>query len=467
MKTPLFERQSVGGVIARDGFEYQDSYLLQKFPFLLSQSAFSHAVSEVLGDVEIRYFRPTGGTLCELYEAKGYQLTKAAFWEEIERFKHLHTEAPDEYVRFSLVCDDFNNEFGPLFRMLERYRGVGQSLNADSKIRQGAVGEVIAAVVALGQSQATAEFVLNRVSFSKHRSSDADGAFTSNLNSALPVLGDMRSREIDAFRKNCANLVNTSAKHTVYRADIEHALLTAAPSERSQWLSVAAEISLQSCPPCTISELSLDVGAFNGEKRGSLGIEQWHSLQTQLEELSGFLHASRAGRAIALSAKQRISLACVIGHTFSATRGHTLRMTHNGSTFDTSDHERVNGPFFQVTDITAAVPHDEAVAAISFPYSQADDVKLATDGLGLRDLAQLHLASSKAIENMKDLNTAVHEAKAALSSFRSRHRLKRLHLFIKAPAVFAMALGHRLNGIGTIQLYDWIDLAYKPTAELT
>lgn len=64
------------------------------------------------------------------------------------------------------------------------------------------------------------------------------------------------------------------------------------------------------------------------------------------------------------------------------------------------------------------------------------------------------------------LNTAISEAKAALVAFRSRHQLLRVPLFIKAPSVFAMALGHRLNGIGVVQLYDWVDVAYQPTAEL-
>ena len=52
------------------------------------------------------------------------------------------------------------------------------------------------------------------------------------------------------------------------------------------------------------------------------------------------------------------------------------------------------------------------------------------------------------------------------NSFKSENKLSKLHLFIKAPSVFAMVLGHRLNGICDIQLYDWVDGQYIPTAEL-
>jgi len=54
------------------------------------------------------------------------------------------------------------------------------------------------------------------------------------------------------------------------------------------------------------------------------------------------------------------------------------------------------------------------------------------------------------------MNLAVHEAKAALVGFREAHQLEKLHLFMRAPSHFAMAVGHRLNGLGTIQLYDWV-----------
>ncbi|MFS2162395.1 SAVED domain-containing protein [Variovorax sp. Varisp62] len=50
--------------------------------------------------------------------------------------------------------------------------------------------------------------------------------------------------------------------------------------------------------------------------------------------------------------------------------------------------------------------------------------------------------------------------------FRSEQKLARLHLFLKAPSFFAMALGHRLNAIGSVQLYDWVDGIYRPSAML-
>ncbi|MFB8832028.1 SAVED domain-containing protein [Azotobacter sp. CWF10] len=74
---------------------------------------------------------------------------------------------------------------------------------------------------------------------------------------------------------------------------------------------------------------------------------------------------------------------------------------------------------------------------------------------GLEDSPKLSLVSTAVVMDIASLNTAVSEAKVALVEFRARHQLQRVHLFIKAPSMFAMALGHRLNGVGRIQLYDW------------
>lgn len=77
---------------------------------------------------------------------------------------------------------------------------------------------------------------------------------------------------------------------------------------------------------------------------------------------------------------------------------------------------------------------------------------------------QLFLESTVPIADGATLNTAVAEAKSALATFRSQHQLGRIHLFVKAPSFFAMALGHRLNGVGEVQLYDWVGNRYASTA---
>jgi SMODS-associated and fused to various effectors sensor domain len=463
---PLFQRQSTGGVVARDGFDYQDAFLLQHIPLYLSQGAFSHAVSELLGDVEVRYHRPGGGTFCVLHEAKRNQLTTNAFWAEVARFIELHDAAPDEYVRFVLVCGNFNGDFDPLFRKLERYRGPAESLNSDSSIRASAEADIEATIVGLGQTAAVARFVLERVSFVKYSDADVAGAFASMLAMHLPTMADMRGGEVGNFRGRCKELVDGSTKGLVSRRSLETALVESAPDLAPAWLGVATKLRLLPEPPARFEELSLEVGPFNGPARGALAASKWVELQEQLTATGQFIHSSRERRGVLLSAKQRMSLACTAGYCLSATRGFTLQMDHNGQVLDTASHARSSDKFFELCEEVPDPAGDEGVASISFPYPGQDDVLATARGLGLTAAPKLFLASGAALTDIGVLNTAVNESKAALASFRARHGLTRVHLFIKAPSVFAMALGYRLNGVGTLQLYDWVDVAYKPTAEL-
>jgi hypothetical protein len=85
---------------------------------------------------------------------------------------------------------------------------------------------------------------------------------------------------------------------------------------------------------------------------------------------------------------------------------------------------------------------------------------------GLEELSTLTLDSGRAVASQAEMNLAVAEAKTALVRFRSDRRLNVIHLFIKGPSAFSMLLGHRLNGICKVQLYDWVDGAYRATAIL-
>lgn len=279
-------------------------------------------------------------------------------------------------------------------------------------------------------------------------------------------MADMRGSEIAAFRARCKELVDGSTKGLISRRALEAALVESAPGLASAWLSTPTRLQLSPEPPARFEDLGLDVGPFNGASRGTLGASKWAELQEQLTATGLFILGSRERRGVLLSAKQRMSLACTTGYSLSAARGFTLQMDHNGEVLDTAGHERSSDKFFEMNEDVLNPAGDEGVASVSFPFPGKDDVLAAARGLGLTSAPKMFLASGAAVTDVAGLNTAVNEVKASLVAFRSRQRLSRVHLFIKAPSVFAMALGHRLNGVGVVQLYDWVDVAYKPTAEL-
>jgi len=155
-----------------------------------------------------------------------------------------------------------------------------------------------------------------------------------------------------------------------------------------------------------------------------------------------------------------------VGYIFSAVKGFTLAVHHNGKVYGTDDHSMASGPFFDDAPIANAGEGEDGVVCIDFPTPIGWD--MASGTVGIPPAApSLVLVSSLAFADVAMLNQAVAHAKSQLVKFRSDRQLVTLHLFLKAPAFFVMVLGHRLNGIGRIQLYDWIDGRYVETAVLS
>jgi hypothetical protein len=466
MTAALFARKATGGVVARDGFGHQDEYLLLQLPRLLSESAFSFVVSEVLGDIEVRYFRPGGGTCCISYELKKNTLSKDDFWSEIADFAAQHQQSPEEYVRFVLVCGGFHAEIKPLLTSLERFRGTGQSLNQDSPVKADAEAELIQRVVDLGQSPSIARFVLSRVRFETYAEGQGKHAFSSLLAQHVPFLASVRGNQMKAIQDRFDELCSGSYKGLVSRRTLEEAVSSCLDDDqRKPWLATATPLAF--LPDAgRLEELHVDLNRFNGPTRALATSGDWRALLAQVEELATFITATRLRSTVELSAKQRMSAACLLGFVFSATKGFRLRMAHNDDVFDTADHSKSSAPFF-LTPSEASATGSDGVVSIGFPTDNRIDVAVAAEALGLADMPRAYLQSSLVIADVAQLNTAVAEAKTEMLRFRASYGLKKLHLFIKAPSIFAMALGHRLNGIGPVQLYDWADGQYNATAELS
>ena len=458
MSVGLLEQQSTGGAIARVGFEYQDAFVLQHLPTWLAQGAFSHVVSEAVGDVEVCYFTAGGGHARVFYEAKNDVLTAGDFWKELERFMEVHAASPQEYLRFVLVCRDYNAVTSPLVRMVQRLRGVGSSFPADSPVLVSDRATITQWVVDKNKPQLLAEFVLERVDFVSYSSDSADQAFAGEMAARLSSI-DLTAKATNALRDRFKELIRQSSQGPVTRQALESELDALPGAEAWRSASTAVIAGPDDAHP---HELQLDAHRFVSDDRHQRTSAEWSDLARDLERTSAFIKASRQRRTVLLDAKMRMTMAAMFGLTFSATRGFVLELTHNGSTFRTDIHARASEPFFEAKTTDVGLGSAEGVVCIGFPTAVGEDV-LSTAGASLADLPRLTLSSQNVIDGQEPLNTAVWEAKAAMTKFRSDHALQTLHILVKAPSMFALVLGHRLNGLGQLQFYDWVGGRYIAT----
>lgn len=461
MSLSLLDPNAKGGAVAREGFAYQDAFVLQHLPCWLAQSGFSHVVSESMGDVEVCYFCPRGGVRRRAYEAKDYALTESQFWSEVQDFLSMHKGAPDEYVEFCLVCGGYKTPVEPLLNMLNRLRGVGASYPKGSPITTQTREEIIGWIVSKGRTKELAEFIIDRVVFVVFDASTADTSFAGEMGDAFPAL-DLSIRKLEVLRDQYSRFVSTSALRPVWRVDLEQAAVSVLGSEAGEWLRQPIQLRVEEANAC-IEDLVLDVSGFVGPERACRTPDDWMRLKEQAEGIASFVKGSRLGNVVGVDVKLRMSMACLLGHVFSAVRGFTLSMRHNGGEYHTFDHSVTGTPFFVETATDNVLSSEEGVACIGFPTSIGTDIERSAPR-HLATLPRLTLESRHAVPDMATLNQAVNEAKSSLVQFRSERGLRTIHLIVKAPSVFACLLGHRLNGVGDVQLYDWVDGKYVATA---
>lgn len=464
----VFANTSTGGAVARGGFEYQDAYALLNLPKWLSQDSFSGMVSELLGDIELTYYS-IGKPRHLCMEAKNHGLTNPGFWAEIAQFEALHASSPDTYIRFRFVSTATPPALAPMRNMLDRLRTVVEVYAERHPLRLEAEEEIVQWLIDKAkQPRARAEFVVRRVEFDDF-DGDADQRFLSAFAEALPSLADVPPSRVVKVKENWERLITHSAKGHVSRNEIEEQMILALnDTERAIWLGTASQPLLR----CGITgervpdslDMAIDMRPFIDDTRASRTEAEWDELHRQTEAMGEFLAISRPRRRVRLNANLRMSAAVVLGSAFKATKGHGLQIEHRGNLFSLDDYTERSDLYFKNTLVAGGGA--EGVISIQIGMLTRADVQHEMASFGLGSAPSLFLESEEGITNVQTLNRAVAEAKRAIGTFRSNVKLSRLHLIIKGPSFFAIALGHRLNGLGSIQLYDWTGTRYSTTAVL-
>lgn len=465
----LFARTATGGAVARTGFEYQDTYALLQLPDCLKQDSFNGVVSELLGDVELTYFS-TGGLLHLCIEAKNNELAQPAFWKEIEQFEQLHASSPSTYIRFRYVSPGTPSALEPMRNKLERLRGAAGIYDMANPVKKAGKDDVVQWILDnTNQTRARAEFVVEHVEFEDFDVNAAEQRFTAVFAEALPSLEDVPPSRVRKIMESWKNLIATSVKGHVSRRQIEDAMLAELnESEQAIWrgtpsvpLLVTGQAGERS--PHTL-DMAIDVRPFIDDTRGTRTLAEWDAFQTSSEQLGEFLLNSRPRRRVKLDINLRMSSAVVLGSAFKATKGHALWIQQRGVIYKLDEYDTRKEPYFETQE--EAGPGSEGVVAIQIGSATRSDVCRAMDAAGHSDLPYLFVESTEGISGQDVLNKAVSEAKTAIANFRSNYNLSKIHLFVKGPSFFAMAFGHRVNALGPIQLYDWVDSTYKLTALL-
>lgn len=468
MNSHLLGRAATGGEVAREGLGYQDMYVLSRLPEWLSQGAFSGVISECIGDVEVCYFTMHGQRRTFI-EAKNYKLTPKKFWAEIKDFQNVHTGNETVYTQFLYVAPELPTDLSPIFRQLQRIRNHGASFELGASPLVAAEADFVQSVVDAGETPSLARFVLEHVDFDLFDDTQAESRCLGALPNALPPFDEFASAKQKAVLAKWKELVTSSTKRRIDRREFEQAILDALPeAEAKYWLNYPTTIHLQKGAQGEKApgpfDISINVAPFLGEDRGARTSQEWDELSAAVEGMGEFIRNSRPRNMIQVGAELRMSLATLLGVSLKAAKGHYLEIIYRDNIFPLHRFDRAPVAYFSREECTGS--GRDGVVLIHIGAATRNDLKEVMDQHMLSAAPRLYLESASPIPDIATLNTAVAAAKSALATFRSNGEVHLLHVFIKAPSFFAMALGHRLNALGEVQLYDWVGSAYLPTVKV-
>lgn len=468
----LSSKQSFSGIHGGKGYTTQVAVLLHKLPGLLEDIEFKSCMVEGAEDFDLRFER-AGQPRFRLFQIKDTRITSSNFQEIVIRFHEKHLHDPKLYERFAVVAHSFSDEIERVRLRLERHRNhhypdtsVGAATEAD--IRQE--------LQMLFPNAALCDWALAHL----------DIELATGLTGWPHQLDDLAH----TFASKCLDCRQFAAQVVVPFRHAYFNLLAFLDGCKGQ--TVTREALLE-----RIHGLCRDFGTGQPERplvlhlhhRGQLDErarsqadrvfewQEWYDystgrfpepaqasiLLTSLEDYEHTICRVWRPKTVRLEGGCSLSAAVALGHVWRATKGYVLEGEQRGELWSTSGEASTEILLRLNHERQGSVETPDAVLGLGVGRSVQTSVETALEQQGLGwptvcifetaaeelTAAQARKVAQEIVRQMRDLST--------------RHA--RVHLFFSGPMMLALFIGHRLNALGNIVLYEWSAAQgqYQPT----
>lgn len=460
-RSTYIDKAATGGDINSRGIEHQKAFMLANLPRWLSQSAFSAVTYELVGDIEVKYFEPGVGEVIDFYQVKDYNLKPAELFNILNDFQAKDAEGP--FKHFYVVCSGVSKEVGPIEAALDRMRRQAPADAAafyppGTALESNTVADFIARVVKRHGTETLARFMLSKVSLDfRHavNESSAEALFSQAFKECCPEVHDLPGRQLQAIYQRVRALIEGRRSQPISRGQIISAI------------TGSGELALPSLERLEIHTLHDETPYrgnavvmpwqpfFGGSERLYPVADEWNeTLLGQLGKLKEWLGASASTKNLRLTGQRRLSANMAFGWVFSAVGGYNVCHEHRGSLWRTDRHPTSDTPAYPFTDRFSPGDGEALVVSVGIGPDIGDEVRLAAAKLGLDTASHLNLHSTDPLTCADQINVAVSNAKASLAHALKESGARTIHLFLATPATFALFLGHRLNGVTSVQCYE-------------
>ncbi|WP_338834504.1 SAVED domain-containing protein [Bradyrhizobium septentrionale] len=466
----LTDAVGLGGIVAQDGFDYQVWNVLVRLPAWLRNPAFEGFAIEALEDAEARFFAPRAPHhhLLDRYQAKMGVLARAALLEVFETFYTFERVHPQVARVQTLVTPALPATLTWLSRDPGRVRRARPFYGPFADVRAASDDKLRADLVAELQ-QPLGDFFADAIEIALWPVLDratAEASFTAALHEAFPDL-NYPPRRIGPTFSALNDLISQSRGVMLTRSRLLDTMAvnlgTELISDR-RFLPVHVRSDRNGEAPDAIE---IDGSSFSGGSTGFPAAVRWHTqLREALIATANWARKNDFAR-IGLSGSYRLTTAFLLGWTFRSALGFEIDIPTKGGIWATDAHPPTGGSVLPWSvRPPGALLGDRMVVGIGVLRDPALDIR---NHLSLSDDNGLLLATlPQALTDGTDVQASVQTVKAAIAQEAARLRPTFIDLHYVGPAAFAVALGHRWNGLPPTQLYEFVPAegSYVPTALL-
>lgn len=478
-KVSLAGLGATGGIIGGGGYDFQTRFIACHIPEWLAKNTFTQLFHEGTGDVDIEFGNSRTHER-EHIQVKDHEVrNKGEFREVIETFVGFDEGMPRAYKKFTLACPGLGPEINSLRRGLERLRQGAGFFRGDKAALAGTVEDVKGRIRKLGLSRHE-QFIIDKLHFQVAQIDyHHDGASCDSFIASLLKHPAFRGKLHDAVRPAYSALfreVNAARGKTLDRVTIQR-LIEHSLKDIAEGSEPAINVEVHNW---TFEKYKREAdhvidwsSLFERESRRVPPKSEWNEkLLPELYALKRRLLGETKTRLIRLCGKGALTTGVALGAAFPQNGGWVFEIPQPPLPTPWRSDAVPVAAYPLRTEETLGDPSGDSIAYVfNIKGNALRDVggHIAKRSLPVRAVIAVEPAGSPGALSIADDREAVSLALGArdeLYRALARHDVRFTHLFFFGPFALSVFVGQLLAAVGRVQLYEFQDPGYVPTATL-
>jgi hypothetical protein len=478
-KASLAGPSAMGGIIGGGGYDFQTRFIACHIPEWLAKNTFTQVFHEGTGDVDVEFGNSRMHER-EHIQVKDHEVrTKGEFKKVIETFVGFDEGMLGAYKKFTLACSGLGPEINSLRQGLERLRQGAGFFRGDKAALAATVNDVKGRIQKLGLSRYE-QFIIDKLHFQVAQIDyHHDGASCDSFIASLLKNPAYSGKLHDAVRPAYSALlreVNAARGKTLDRLTIQRLI----------------EQSLKDIAESSERAINLEVHNWTFEKYGWKAdhVIDWSSLfgretrkvppksewneklLPELYALKRKLLKKTETRLIRLRGRSTLTTGITLGAVFPQNGGWVFETPQPPLPAAWRSDAVPVAAYPLKTEETLGDHNGDSIAYVfNIKGNALRDVReyIAESSLSVKAVITVEPAGSSGPLSIADDREAVSVAMSArdeLYKALARHDVRVTHLFFFGPLALSVFVGQLLAAVGRVQLYEFQDPGYVPTATL-